>query len=96
MITKWYYRTSARKTKFKLRKTKSKTLGGTKMKKMLSLLFCILLMMSAALAVAELHHMAQDADHQHAVVLFFVHLIGDKAGEPLLLGVQHEDILHPA
>ena len=52
--------------------------------------------MKPALAVAELHHMAQDADHQHAVVLFFVHLIGDKAGEPLLLGVQHEDILHPA
>ena len=52
--------------------------------------------MQPALAVAELHHMAQDADHQHAVVFFFVHLIGDKAGEPLLLGVQHEDILHPA
>ena len=52
--------------------------------------------MKPAFAVAELHHMAQDADHQHAVVLFFVHLIGDKAGEPLLLSVQHEDILHPA
>ena len=52
--------------------------------------------MQPALAVAELHHMAQDADHQHAVMLFFVHLIGNKAGEPLLLGVQHEDILHPA
>lgn len=52
--------------------------------------------MKSALTVAELHHMAQDADHQHAVVLFFVYLIGDKAGEPLLLGVQHEDILHPA
>ena len=52
--------------------------------------------MQPALAVAELHHMAQDADHQHAVVFFFVHLISDKAGEPLLLGVQHEDILHPA
>ena len=52
--------------------------------------------MKPAFAVAELHHMAQDADHQHAVVLFFVHLIGNKAGEPLLLGVQHEDILHPA
>ena len=52
--------------------------------------------MQPAFTVAELHHMAQDADHQHAVVLFFVHLIGNKAGEPLLLGVQHEDILHPA
>ena len=52
--------------------------------------------MKPAFAVAELHHMAQDADHQHAVVLFFVHLISDKAGEPLLLSVQHEDILHPA
>ena len=52
--------------------------------------------MKPAFAVAELHHMAQNADHQHAVVLFFVHLIGDKAGEPLLLSVQHEDILHPA
>ena len=52
--------------------------------------------MQPAFAVAELHHMAQDADHQHAVVLFFVHLICDKAGEPLLLSVQHEDILHPA
>ena len=52
--------------------------------------------MQPAFAVAELHHMAQDADHQHAVVLFFVHLIGDKAGEPLLLGVQHQDVLHPA
>ena len=52
--------------------------------------------MQPAFTVAELHHMAQDADHQHAVVLFFVHLIGDKAGEPLLLGVQHQDVLHPA
>ena len=52
--------------------------------------------MQPAFAVAKLHHMAQDADHQHAVVLFFVHLIGDKAGEPLLLGVQHKDVLHPA
>ena len=52
--------------------------------------------MKPAFTVAELHHMAQNADHQHAVMLFFVHLIGNKAGEPLLLGVQHEDILHPA
>ena len=49
-----------------------------------------------AFAVAELHHMAQDADHQHIVMLFFVHLIGDKAGEPLLLGIQHQDVLYPA
>ena len=52
--------------------------------------------MLAALAVAELHHMAQNADHQHTVVLFFVHLIGHKAGKALLLCVKHERILHPA
>ena len=52
--------------------------------------------MQPALAVAELHHMAQNADHQHTVVLFFVHLIGHKAGKALLLCVKHERILHPA
>ena len=52
--------------------------------------------MQAALAVAELHHMAQDADHQHAVVLFFVHLIGHQPGQALLLGIQHEHVLHLA
>ena len=52
--------------------------------------------MLAALAVAELHHMAQNVDHQHTVVLFFVYLIGHKAGKALLLCVKHERILHPA
>lgn len=52
--------------------------------------------MQAALAVAELHHMAQDTDHQHAVVLFFVHLIGHQPGQALLLGIQHEHVLHLA
>ena len=52
--------------------------------------------MLPALAVAKFYYMAQDADHQHAVVLFFVDLIGHKAGEPLLFGVEHEHVLHPA
>ena len=50
MITKWYYRTSARKTKFKLRKTKSKTLGGTKMKKVIALILAALMVLGHARA----------------------------------------------
>ena len=62
MIMKWYYRTSARKTKFKLRKTKSKTLGGTKMKKVIALILAALMVLGLAACAAKTTTTEQDTD----------------------------------
>ena len=52
--------------------------------------------MVGALAVPELHNVAEDADHQVVVFLFFIDLVLDDPHQPLLLGVQGQGVLDPA
>ena len=52
--------------------------------------------MLAALPVAELHNVAEDVDHQGALFLFFVDLVGHHARQLLLLGVEENGVDHPA
>ena len=49
-----------------------------------------------ALAVAELDDVAEDADHDIAVPLVAVDLVGDHAHQPLLVGVEPERVLDAA
>ena len=52
--------------------------------------------MHTALAVAELHAVAEYVDHQAAALLLFVDLLGHHGGQPLLLGVEQNGVHHPA
>ena len=52
--------------------------------------------MQAALAVAELDDMTEDADHDMAVLLVLIDLVGDHAHQPLLVGVEPERVFDAA
>lgn len=49
-----------------------------------------------ALAVAELDDMTEDADHDMAVLLVLIDLVGDHAHQPLLVGVERERVFDAA
>ena len=51
--------------------------------------------MKPALAVAELHDVAEYVDHQAAAVLFLIDLLGHHGGQLLLLGVEQDGVHHP-
>ncbi len=48
----------------------------------------------AALTVAEFNNMAEDINHQVALLLVFVNLVGHHADQLLLLGIQQDSIDH--
>ena len=52
--------------------------------------------MLCALAVAELDDMTEDADHDMAVLLVLIDLVGDHAHQPLLVGVERERVFDAA
>ena len=52
--------------------------------------------MKAALAVPELHNVAEDINEQAAALLVFVNLVRHHVGQALLLGVEHDGVHHPA
>ena len=50
--------------------------------------------MQAALTVSELYDLAQDPDHDPAVLFLFIDLIRDKRDQPTLLCIQLDRIKH--
>ena len=52
--------------------------------------------MEAALAVAELHNMAENIHHQAALLLLLIDLLHDKINELLLLAVEKDGVYHTA
>ena len=50
--------------------------------------------MQAALTVSELYDLAQDPDHEPAVLFLFIDLIRDKRDQPTLLCIKLDRIKH--
>ena len=52
--------------------------------------------MKTALSVSEFHDVAQDVDHQVALLLFLVDLFHDQSCQFLLFGIKYQSIDYPA